>query len=120
VVRAAKQGGADPQLWASACRSPRTWPSGCAKCWRRAGWGRFPDDVREWLEMQDWRSRLPGPGNLLVESFPHRGLAYTAYFTFEGWNANQSLGMLITRRMEDRGLMPGASSPMIIAWQCGA
>lgn len=72
----------------------------------RAGWARFPDDVREWLEVQDWRSHLPGPGRLLVESFPHRGLEYTAYFTFEGWNANQSLGMLITRRMEDRGLGP--------------
>jgi ATP-dependent Lhr-like helicase len=72
----------------------------------RAGWGRFPDDVREWLEMQDWRSHLPGPGRLLVESFPHAGLEYTAYFTFEGWNANQALGMLITRRMEDRGLGP--------------
>ena len=72
----------------------------------RAGWGRFPDDVREWLEMQDWRSRLPAPGRLLVESFPHRALEYTTFYTFEGWNANQSLGMLITRRMEDRGLGP--------------
>ena len=72
----------------------------------RAGWGRFPDDVREWLEVQDWRSHLPAPGRLLVESFPHSDLAYTTYYTFEGWNANQSLGMLITRRMEDRGLGP--------------
>ncbi|MET1754039.1 ligase-associated DNA damage response DEXH box helicase [Novosphingobium sp. RD2P27] len=72
----------------------------------RAGWARFPDDVREWLEVQDWRSHLPEPGRLLVESFPHRSLAYTSYYTFEGWNANQSLGMLLTRRMEDRGLGP--------------
>ena len=73
----------------------------------RAGWARFPDDVREWLEVQDWRSRMPGPDQLLVESFPRAGREYTVYYTFEGWNANQSLGMLITRRMEDRGLMPG-------------
>ncbi|MCY1670575.1 ligase-associated DNA damage response DEXH box helicase [Novosphingobium sp. SL115] len=72
----------------------------------RAGWSRFPDDVREWLEMQDWRSRLPGPGMLLAESFPHRDKHYTVYYTFEGWNANQSLGMLITRRMNEQGLMP--------------
>ena len=72
----------------------------------RAGWGRFPDDVREWLEVQDWRSHLPAPGRLLVESFPHARMHYTVYYTFEGWNANQSLGMLITRRMEDRGLGP--------------
>ncbi|GGC38412.1 DNA ligase-associated DEXH box helicase [Novosphingobium marinum] len=72
----------------------------------RAGWARFPEDVREWLEVQDWRSHLPAPGRLLVESFPHRDLAYTTYYTFEGWNANQSLGMLVTRRMDDRGLGP--------------
>jgi ATP-dependent Lhr-like helicase len=72
----------------------------------RAGWARFPDDVREWLEVQDWRSKLPGPGELLVESFPHGRREYTVYYTFIGWNANQSLGMLITRRMEDRGLGP--------------
>jgi len=73
----------------------------------RAGWARFPDDVREWLEVQDWRSQMPGPGQLLVESFPHAKRHYSVYYTFEGWNANQSLGMLITRRMEDRGLLPG-------------
>ncbi len=73
----------------------------------RAGWARFPDDVREWLEVQDWRSQMPGPGQLLVESFPHASREYTVYYTFEGWNANQSLGMLITRRMEDLGLRPG-------------
>ncbi|GMM94541.1 ligase-associated DNA damage response DEXH box helicase [Qipengyuania sp. MTN3-11] len=73
----------------------------------RAGWSRFPDDVREWLEVQDWRSKMPGPDSLLVESFPHAKREYTVYYTFIGWNANQSLGMLITKRMEDRGLMPG-------------
>ena len=73
----------------------------------RAGWGRFPDDVREWLEMQDWRSEMPGPGKLLVESFPYERQFYSVFYTFEGWNANQSLGMLITRRMEERGLQPG-------------
>lgn len=73
----------------------------------RAGWARFPDDVREWLEVQDWRSHLPGPDRLLVESFPHAKRHYTVYYTFTGWNANQSLGMLITARMEALGLMPG-------------
>ena len=73
----------------------------------RTGWARFPDDVREWLEVQDWRSHLPGPDNLLVESFSHAKRHYTVYYTFTGWNANQSLGMLITARMEAMGLMPG-------------
>lgn len=72
----------------------------------RAGWARFPDDVREWLEMQDWRSAMPEPDQLLVETFPHHGRHYMVCYPFEGWNAHQSLGMLLTRRMEDRGLNP--------------
>lgn len=72
----------------------------------RTGWARFPDDVREWLEVQDWRSQLPEPGTLLVESFPHEKRHYTVFYTFEGWPAHQSLGMLVTRRMEDAGLSP--------------
>ena len=72
----------------------------------RAGWARFPDEVREWLEMQDWRSQLPGPGRLLVESFPHHAKCYTVFHSLAGWPANQTLGMLVTRRMESLGLGP--------------
>ena len=72
----------------------------------RAGWARFPDEVREWLEMQAYRSQMPKPGQLLVETFPHEKRHYMVTYPFEGWNAHQSLGMLITRRMESRGLMP--------------
>jgi ATP-dependent helicase Lhr and Lhr-like helicase len=72
----------------------------------RAGWARFPDDVREWLEMQDYRSALPEPGQLLAETFPHEGRHYLVVYPFEGWNAHQSLGMLVTKRMEQRGLKP--------------
>jgi ATP-dependent helicase Lhr and Lhr-like helicase len=72
----------------------------------RAGWSRFPDDVREWLEMQDWRSAMPEPGQLLAETFPHEGRHYLVVYPFEGWNAHQSLGMLVTKRMEVRGLKP--------------
>lgn len=72
----------------------------------RAGWARFPDDVREWLEMQDYRSVMPEPGQLLVETFPHENLHYMVAYSFEGWNAHQSLGMLLTRRMESQGLKP--------------
>jgi len=72
----------------------------------RLGWAGFPDDVREWLEVQAWRSDLPVPGSLLVESFPHEGRQYCVFYTFEGWPANQSLGMLVTRRMDEQGLAP--------------
>jgi ATP-dependent Lhr-like helicase len=71
-----------------------------------AEWARFPDDVREWLEVQSYRSRLPEPGQLLVETFPREGRQYMVAYSFEGWNAHQSLGMLVTRRMETQGLKP--------------
>jgi len=72
----------------------------------RGQWPRFPDDVREWLEVQDYRSVLPRPDQLLVETFPHEHRHYMVAYSFEGWNAHQSLGMLITRRMESAGLRP--------------
>lgn len=107
VVRAAKKAGQIPSyMGARMPISAHLADRVRAMLVDRAGWARFPDDVREWLEMQDWRSRLPGPGELLVENFPHNGRHYACFYTFEGWNANQSLGMLITRRMNDRGLSP--------------
>jgi ATP-dependent Lhr-like helicase len=69
-------------------------------------WARFPDDVREWLEVQQRRSKLPQPDELLVETFPLEGRHYMVMYSFEGWNAHQSLGMLITKRMENAGLKP--------------
>ncbi|HLL59572.1 MAG TPA: ligase-associated DNA damage response DEXH box helicase [Allosphingosinicella sp.] len=72
----------------------------------REQWPRFPDDVRDWLHVQDQRSVLPRPDQLLVETFPHEHRHYMVAYSFEGWNAHQSLGMLITRRMETAGLQP--------------
>jgi ATP-dependent Lhr-like helicase len=72
----------------------------------RNDWHRFPDDVRDWLEVQDRRSVIPEPQQLLVETFEHEKLHYMVAYSFEGWNAHQSLGMLITRRMENAGLKP--------------
>ncbi|WP_116090037.1 ligase-associated DNA damage response DEXH box helicase [Sphingomonas crusticola] len=69
-------------------------------------WPRFPDDVRDWLEMQGRRSALPRPDQLLIETFPREGRHYMVVYSFEGWNAHQSLGMLVTRRMETAGLKP--------------
>ena len=72
----------------------------------RNSWRRFPDDVSEWLEVQSERSLLPEPQQLLVETFPHEGRHYLVAYSFEGWNAHQSLGMLLTKRMENAGLKP--------------
>ncbi len=69
-------------------------------------WHRFPADVRDWLEIQSRRSTLPAPEQLLVETFPREGRHYMVAYSFEGWNAHQSLGMLVTKRMETLGLRP--------------
>ena len=69
-------------------------------------WHAFPDAVREWLALQQERSTLPGPDDLLVEVFPRNGRWYTVAYCFEGRNAHQTLGMLLTRRMERAGAGP--------------
>jgi len=69
-------------------------------------WHRFPTDVREWLEMQQRRSSLPEPGQLLIETFEREKRHHMVVYSFIGWNANQALGMLVTKRMESMGLKP--------------
>ncbi|MDE2319463.1 MAG: ligase-associated DNA damage response DEXH box helicase [Rhodospirillales bacterium] len=69
-------------------------------------WGAFPKDVREWLRLQKRRSRLPGPDGLLVETFPRQGRWFMVVYAFEGRNAHQTLGLLLTRRMERAGFAP--------------
>src|SRR5690349_24102826 len=69
-------------------------------------WRGLPDQVREWLEIQEWRSLLPGARDLLVETFPRAAKHYLVCYPFEGRLANQTLGMLLTRRLERLRLKP--------------
>lgn len=69
-------------------------------------WKRLPLQVREWLDLQKAFSQLPTSDTLLVEQFPYRNSQYTLFYSFEGRKANQTLGMLITKRMEKMGLKP--------------
>jgi ATP-dependent Lhr-like helicase len=71
-----------------------------------ARWGELPDEVAEWLRLQKSRSRLPGRNDLLVETFPRGGKWFLVAYCFEGRNAHQTLGMLLTRRMERAGFGP--------------
>ena len=73
---------------------------------RPASWRDLPDQVREWLDIQLWRSSLPEPNALLVESFPRGQKHFMVAYCFEGRNAHQTLGMLLTKRMERAGLAP--------------
>ena len=69
-------------------------------------WHKLPDQVREWLEVQQLRSRLPEPERLLVETFPRAGKYYLVCYPFEGRLAHATLGVLLTRRLERLGLKP--------------
>ncbi|WP_019959888.1 ligase-associated DNA damage response DEXH box helicase [Woodsholea maritima] len=69
-------------------------------------WGQLPDQIREWLSIQKQKSRLPQPGRLLVETFPRAGKFYLVCYPFEGRLAHQSLGMLLTRRLERARMRP--------------
>lgn len=62
--------------------------------------------TRDWLGLQSWRSVLPRPDELLVEMFPRAKKHYLVAYPFEGRLAHQTLGMLLTRRMERLGLRP--------------
>jgi ATP-dependent Lhr-like helicase len=69
-------------------------------------WRELPAQVREWLEIQEWRSQMPGARELLVETFPRANKHYLVCYPFEGRLAHQTLGMLLTRRLERARLRP--------------
>jgi ATP-dependent Lhr-like helicase len=82
-------------------------------------WAAFPEPVREWLVMQRKVSRLPGRHDLLVETFPRGDRWFLVAYCFEGRNAHQTLGLLLTRRMQRLGMQPlgfVATDYVLAAW----
>ena len=63
-------------------------------------WARLPAQVSDWLRLQSEASIVPGPDEILVETFPRGKKHYLVCYPFEGRLAHQSLGMLLTRRLE--------------------
>jgi ATP-dependent Lhr-like helicase len=72
----------------------------------RTRWQFLPEQVREWLEVQEFKSVLPRTDELLIETFPRGGRFYMVAYPFEGRLAHQTLGMLLTRRLERMGAHP--------------
>jgi ATP-dependent helicase Lhr and Lhr-like helicase len=66
----------------------------------RRQWNALPEQVRDWLSLQRDFSRVPGVRELLIETFPRGGRHYMVCYPFEGRLAHQTLGMLLTRRLE--------------------
>jgi ATP-dependent Lhr-like helicase len=70
------------------------------------GWQRLPEQVARWLSLQRAASYVPGVEEVLVETFPRGGKFYMVCYPFEGRLAHQTLGMLLTRRLERAGARP--------------
>ena len=85
-------------------------------------WDALPAPVHEWLDIQADRSLLPAADELLVESFWRAGRHFLVAYPFVGRNAHQTLGMLLTRRLERMGARPlgfVASDYCIATWSLG-
>ncbi|MBN8992341.1 MAG: ligase-associated DNA damage response DEXH box helicase [Rhizobiales bacterium] len=88
----------------------------------KRAWNALPDQVREWLSLQRHFSRVPAVRELLVETFPRGNKHYLICYPFEGRLAHQTLGMLLTRRMERARVRPlgfVANEYAVAVWALG-
>jgi ATP-dependent helicase Lhr and Lhr-like helicase len=69
-------------------------------------WRELPDPVCEWLRIQAERSEVPAADAVLVETFPRGNRHFLVVYPFEGRLAHQTLGMLLTRRLDRAGAKP--------------
>ncbi|WP_306152741.1 ligase-associated DNA damage response DEXH box helicase [Roseovarius sp. MMSF_3281] len=72
----------------------------------QSDWPELPTQTRDWIALQNKLSQLPQDRRLLIESFPHEGREHTCVYGFAGRNAQQTLGLILTKRMEELGLAP--------------
>lgn len=73
---------------------------------QQADWPELPAHTAQWLALQRQISKLPEPNRLLVETFPHENRQHLCVYGFAGRNAMQTLGLLLTQRMEAESLDP--------------
>jgi len=69
-------------------------------------WKNLPEKIRDWLHLQQKFSLLPSENAILIEQFPYKKTCYLVIYSFEGRRANYTLGMLVSRRMEELNLKP--------------
>jgi ATP-dependent Lhr-like helicase len=85
-------------------------------------WHLLPDQVSDWLRLQQEASVIPPPDSMLVETFPRGAINYMVCYPFEGRLAHQTLGMLLTRRLERARARPlgfVASDYSLAVWGLG-
>ena len=84
-----------------------------------AEWVNLPAQVQEWLAAQKRLSVVPRENQMLVETFPRAERFYLVCYPFEGRLALQTLGMLLTRRLERWGAQPlgfSATEYALVIW----
>jgi ATP-dependent Lhr-like helicase len=82
-------------------------------------WGALPPQIRDWLSLQRYKSVVPSARQMLVETFPRANKHYLVCYPFEGRLSHQTLGMLLTRRLERAGAQPlgfVASEYALVIW----
>ncbi|MEN9855780.1 MAG: hypothetical protein RLZZ157_906 [Pseudomonadota bacterium] len=72
----------------------------------QGAWGQLHEQLQDWLNFQRQFSAIPSPDALLIETFARGHRHYLALYPFEGRLAHQTLGMLLTRRLERLGKEP--------------
>src|SRR5690606_27819153 len=88
----------------------------------RTAWKALPEPVSEWLDLQDAKSLIPAADDVLVETFPYGNRYYLVAYPFEGRLAHQTLGMLLTRRLDRAGAKPlgfAATDYALSVWGLG-
>jgi len=69
-------------------------------------WKNFDNEINNWLKRQIHVSGIPKRESLFIEIFKRGNRYYSVAYCFEGRKAHQTLGMLITKRMERLSLSP--------------
>ena len=69
-------------------------------------WKDLPADTVNWLNKQKEFSQLPVRNSLLIETFFRKSRHYLVIYGFAGRNANQTLGLILSKKLEELNLAP--------------
>ena len=73
---------------------------------KNENWSELPVDTKNWLIKQKEFSELPVKNKLLIETFVRKSRHHMVVYSFAGRNANQTLGLILSKRLEELNLAP--------------
>ena len=73
---------------------------------KNENWEALPADTVNWLNKQKEFSELPVKDRLLIETFVRKSHHHLVVYSFAGRNANQTLGLILSKRLEELNLAP--------------